>query len=169
MGDVFKEQIVKKDPKTIDSLKRAGIIILAVILIIIAFLFIQGFAPIISLGIGFGAYMLMSFLNIEYEYVFTNGDLDIDIIYNRSRRKRLMTVNMKEIEIMAHIEDKVHAGDFSSAQETIDYSSGTPNENTYIFLTTFKSKKVRVIIEPNEKLLSAIAGVVSRRKIFLRK
>ena len=169
MGDVFKEQIVKKEPNTMDSLKKAGIIILAVILILLAFNFIPPFAPVLSLAIGFGAYMLMSFLNIEYEYVFTNGDLDIDIIYNRSRRKRLMTVNMKEIEVMAHIEDKVHAGDFSSAQETLDYSSGKPNENTYAFLTTFRSKKVKVIIEPNEKLLTSIAAVVSRRKIFLRK
>ena len=169
MGDVFKEQIVKREPRTIDSLKRAGIIILVIIVIIIAFMVIPGFAPVIAVAAGFGAYMLMGFLNIEYEYVFTNGDLDIDIIYNRSRRKRLMTVNMKEIEVMAHIDDKVHAGDFNSAQETLDYSSGIPNENTYAFLTTFKSKKVKVIIEPNEKLMTAIAGTVSRRKIFLRK
>ena len=106
---------------------------------------------------------------MEYEYIFTNGDLDIDVIYNRSRRKRIFTTNMKDIELMAHIEDNNKAGEFHGAQETKNFSSGVNGPDTYVFLTTHNNKRVKIIFEPNEMMLKAISQVVTRRKLFLRK
>jgi len=166
MGDVFKEQIVKrKDPPT-NFLKRAGLIVA-----VIAIFFILGYTPLgglaapITLGAAFGAFYLMGFLRVEYEYVFTNGELDIDIIYNRSRRKRLFTASVKSFEIMAHVEDAVHAGSFNSAVETRDYSSGEVGPDTYAFLVSVNGKQTKIIIEPNERMMQAIAGSMSRSKL----
>jgi hypothetical protein len=108
----------------------------------------------------------MTFFNIEYEYIFTNGDLDIDVIYNKNRRKRLFSGLVKDFEIMAHVEDKAHVGDFTNLSETKDYSSGIVGKDTYAFLTTYKSKRMKIIIEPNEMMVKAFSTVLTPRKFF---
>jgi len=168
MGDVFKEQIVKRKSTVKDAAIRVCLIILVVLIFFISFMIIPAFAVIITAAAGFGAMFLMSFLRVEYEYVFTNGELDIDAIYNRARRKRQLSANVKEFDIMVHIDDKNHEAELNSAQETKDFTSGEPGPNTYVFLATINSKKTKVIIEPNDMMLKVIAGAIPRRKLHLR-
>ena len=169
MTDVFKEQIVKRKPSTMDNMKRVGLILAVVVVFFIAMYFVAGFAPVITLAAGFGAFYLMSFLKVEYEYVFTNGELDIDIIYNRSRRKRVFSAHVNKFEIMAHVEDMNHAGSFSGAQVTHDYSSGQVGPDTYAFLINKDGKQQKIIFEPNEKMLRAISGSMSRTKLHMKR
>ena len=168
MGDIFKEQIVKRQPSTKDSLKRVGLILAALFITLIVFTFVPGLAPFIVVAIVFGAWYLMSFLKVEYEYAFTDGELDIDIIYNRARRKRVFTARVNDFEIMTHVDDKTHMGSFSGAQEVRDYSSGVTNENTYAFLINYKGKRLKVIIEPNAVMLKALATVLTRRRLHVK-
>jgi len=169
MTDVFKEQIVKRKQTGKDTLIRIGLIIAVILIFFITFQLVAPFAVIITAAAAFGAFFLMSFRKIEYEYVFTNGELDIDIIYNRSRRKRVLTVNVKSFDIMAHVEDMNHAGSFNNAQETRDFSSGETLANTYAFLVNKDGKQLKVIIEPNEKMLAAISNTMSRSKLHVRR
>ncbi|MCL2605007.1 MAG: hypothetical protein FWD90_11055 [Defluviitaleaceae bacterium] len=168
MGDVFKEQIIKRKPTARDFVFRVLLVAAAGLIFFLAMMFLPSFGVIFGFAAMFGAWYGMSFLNVEYEYVFTNGDLDIDVIYNKARRKRLFTGQVNNFEIMCHVDDKVHIGDFASAQETRDYSSGESGENTYVFLTTQSGKRIKVIFEPNEKLLKAIGTVLTRRKLFIK-
>jgi len=165
MGDVFKEQIVKRHPSFTDNFKRVGLIIAAMIITIIAFTIIPPFAPFLMAAAFFGAWFVMSFLRKEFEYSFTSGELDIDVIYNRSRRKRQMSIRVSDIEIMAHIDNKTHTGSFSNAQLVLDFSSGQTAANTYAFMINHQGKRTKVIIEPNEVMLKALAGVLTRRKL----
>ena len=170
MGDVFNEQLVKRKETNMDRLKRVGLILAVITLVFVTLITPAArFVAVVMLAAGFGAYYLMSFLRVEYEYVFTNGELDIDIIYNRSRRKRVFSSRINQFEIMAHIEDMNHAGSFYAAQETRDYSSGETGENTYAFLVNINGKPTKVIIEPNERMMRAITGAISRSKLHLKK
>ena len=168
MGDVFKEQIVKRKSSTKDGFIRFGLILAVLLVAIIAFSVIPQFAPFVILAAGFGAWFLTSFLKVEYEYAFTDGELDIDAIYNRSRRKRLFSARVNDFEIMAHVEDKMRMGDFQGAVETHDYSSGVVGNNTYAFMVNYKGKRTKIIIEPNEVMLKALAGVLTRRRLHLK-
>jgi len=169
MGDIFKEQIVKRKQTTKDIAIRICLIILAFLIVAAAAIFLgPQIALFVSFAAFFGVSYLMSFLRIEYEYVFTNGEFDIDVIYNRARRKRVFSTTMKNAEVMAHVEDNVRVGEFSSAQEVRDYSSGEIKANTYAFLVAHNGKYVKVIIEPNEKMLQAIGTVLTRRKLHIR-
>jgi len=168
MGDVFKEQLVKKLPSMRTRILRFLVIAAAVVITISALMAIPQFGVIVAFAVCFGAYYLMSFFNIEYEYVFTNGDLDIDIIYSKARRKRLLTTHLNKADIMCHVEDTMKIGELSGAEVTLDYSSGVVNEYTYAFLTMHNNKRTKIIIEPNEKMLKAISGVLTRRKLFLK-
>jgi len=169
MTDVFKEQIVKRKENTKDRMKRIGLVLAVIVIFFVAISTIPAFAPIITLAAAFGAYFLMGFLKVEYEYVFTNGELDIDIIYNRSRRKRLFTSHVNQFEIMAHVEDMTYAGSFSNAQEVHNYSSGVNGPDTYAFLVNKGGKQQKIIIEPNEKMIKAIGGSISRTKLHLKR
>ena len=168
MGDVFNEQIVKRQGNITDTIKRVGIVILIIVIFFVALSLIQAFAVFIGAAAVFGGMYLMSFLNVEYEYVYTNGELDIDVIYNRSRRKRLFSTVVKDFEIMAHVEDKTREGAFGGAQETVNCHSGVTGPNTYAFLATIKGKRTKVIFEPNDKMLKAIGSSLSRSKMHLR-
>jgi len=168
MGDVFKEQIIKRKPTVRDIALRTLILVAAFVIAIVALFTLRSIGVLIAFAIGFGAYYLMSFFNVEYEYIFTNGDLDIDVIYSKSRRKRLFSGSVKSFDIMCQIEDKMRIGEFTNAHVTLDYSSGVPNENTYAFITLHKNKRTKVIIEPNEKMLKAFSGMMSRQKLFIK-
>lgn len=168
MGDTFKEQLVKRNGTPKDTAIKVCLAILVALLGLMSFLYLAHFGVFIIFALGFGARFLASYLNVEYEYIFTNGELDIDIIYDQARRKRLFTAHVKSFEIMAHIDDKNHEHTFNSAQETRDYSSGKPGPNTYAFITVLEGKKTKIIIEPNDKMLKAFSGTLTRRNLHLR-
>ncbi|MDR1540751.1 MAG: DUF6106 family protein [Clostridiales bacterium] len=168
MGDIYNEQIVKKQASMKSTLTRVGIILSVVVIFFVCLSIpvIQTFAIIIAAAAAFGAYYLISMLNIEYEYIFTNGELDIDAIYSKSRRKRVFTGTVKDFDIVAHVSDAAHTRDFGGATETKDYSSGVVGNNTYAFLASYKGKRLKIIFEPNEKMIKAFSSVLTPRKFF---
>ena len=164
--DVYKEQIVKREPNLKNKLIKGGAIVFLILLFFVLTPIAGQFTTIIIAALGFGAYYLFGYLNVEYEYIFTNGELDIDCIYQKSRRKRQFSGVVRDFDVMAHIEDKNHLSDFNSANETKDYSSGKVKDNTYAFLTTYKGKRLKVIIEPDEVMVQAFSTVITPRKFF---
>ena len=92
--DVFFEQIIpiKKTGKTVALF--LGIWVLAALLSAFVFVLLGSFSLIFIFGIGYGTYILSSKLNVEYEYIITNGILDIDKIINKSSRKRMISVDL---------------------------------------------------------------------------
>ena len=58
--------------------------------------------PVIMLvlfgGLAFLIYRYKDELKSEYEYVFTNGDLDVSKVLNNSRRRYLTSLTMKNVE-----------------------------------------------------------------------
>ena len=67
---------------------------------------------------------------------------------------------------MAHVDDMNHSHDFDSAQETKNYASGVTTNDTYAFLTAYKGKKLKIIIEPNEMMIKSFSTVLTPRKLF---
>jgi len=171
VGDVFKEQLVKKAVTGKDTAKRFGIVALAVIVVFIctSIPVIGQFWIFIAAAAGFGAYFFISRLNIEYEYIYTNGELDIDVIYNKNNRKRLFSSDIKQFEIMAHVQDTAHTREMSNVTETKDYSSGIVGPNTYAFVTPYKGKRLKIIFEPNEMMVKAFSTALTPRKLHKKR
>ena len=84
--DTFFEQIITIKKGIKETLSFLGIwflaIFLCLILLFVKIPVISSFSALLVLGILFGAYKLCAFLNIEYEYIITNGVMDIDKIIN---------------------------------------------------------------------------------------
>lgn len=105
MSDIFVEKMVAKRPSAADWAKRAGVY-LAVAAVAAAAYYIEfyvatGLEPIlfaVLAGTAWGGYLLGRLLGVEYEAVYTNGDLDVDIIRGKLGRKRLFGCEIKEAE-----------------------------------------------------------------------
>ena len=105
MNDIYLEYILKKK-KTGGQKAIIAVIIFAAIIVSLALLLLI-FATATALSgtqfgsfsfsIGlvliafawYGAYLLMSMQNIEYEYILTNSEIDIDKIMSKKARKRI--------------------------------------------------------------------------------
>lgn len=165
MGDVFNEQLVEKKGTLKDNLLKAAIIVGALLLIFICSFvkFLMAFLLPIAVVVIFGAGFLMKRLNVEYEYVFTSGELDIDKIFNRNKRKRFINIDIRKIEIMAPIDSKEHQRELSNYEKITDCSSGVKNNNTYAAMLVRNGKREKLIIEPNEKMLKAFKKYIPRK------
>ena len=89
--DTFFEQIIaiRKTGKTIAAV--IGIWLAAFVLCFVLYLFpvLSTLTLLLIVGILYGAYKLSSMLNIEYEYIITNGTMDVDKIINKSAKSSL--------------------------------------------------------------------------------
>ena len=77
--DSFKEQIVRKIPTKNDKIQKIFIMIASVALAALCFIFPFGtqFSVIgifLAAAALYGGYYLTTKLDVEYEYIFTNGD-----------------------------------------------------------------------------------------------
>ncbi len=166
MSDIFIEQIIVKKKTTKDSFRAVGGFVAAILVTFFSFAFIPGFFPVVLIGTGFLAYLNSTLCNIEYEYQFTNTELDIDAIYNKQRRKKKTSLNLKESVIIYNSSNTTHANQYKNLK-TIDYSSGIEGNNTYNIIANHKNVQTRFIIEPNETLINAMEQKLGRR-IFVK-
>jgi hypothetical protein len=168
MGDIYKEQLVKKDGSA-DFPVRAGIMAAAFLIclaaagasLIVAPLF--QFMPLIVIAVLAGAVYLVRMRNIEYEYIFTNGELDIDCIYNKTKRKRVFSAEVKAFESFEAVAPGALQG--RGEIEKKDFTGGKEKDNVYAFVCTYQGKRLKGLIEPNEKMLQAMLPYLGRKYI----
>ncbi len=153
MSDVFKEQIIKRLPNSNDLIKKVGVTILAIVISLAGSIFLPAFAPFILVMAVIGAAYIFSLTKVEYEYILTNGEMDIDAIYNKSKRKRQINFMLKEAELITKINNKEHNDNLAVGAEIKDFSSGVLSENSYAVILNKNGKKLKIIMEPNEEIL----------------
>ena len=166
--DLFSEYIVKKKKDGKDILKIAGIVIAAIILVLFSFALVaipllSSFAVLVTAGVVYGAYYLITNLNVEYEYIVTNGELDVDTILNRRKRKRIITVHSKTFELVAPVGSSEYKGEENgNFTRVIDASSGRDNAKAYFAIFSKDGQRIKLIFEPTQKMLDAFKTFVPR-------
>ena len=94
--DYFYEQFQTKNYEELENkLKKIEIIIIVLGIISICFLQIFLFLINVLIFIGIKMYKIKSI--VEYEYELTSYDLSINKIINKSKRKEIITFNIKNI------------------------------------------------------------------------
>jgi hypothetical protein len=156
MGDVFKEQLIKAKPTSKDKMLKAGLIVGIVAVCLFAFVCLGFLFPIIAVIAIFGGIYLLQFTSREYEYCLTNNELDVDVIYNKQRRKRLLTVDIKKINLCASIKDDKYREDLARGQKVIDVSDGLEGKETYGIVYGEEGQTVKLLFTPNSEMLGLI-------------
>ncbi len=156
--DTFFEQIVsiRKNGKTLAAMFGIWFAALILAYVIFAFLlaFIGGIAMLVIFGLFFGAWKLSGLLNIEYEYIITNGSMDIDKIINKSSRKRMASFELGNVTRL----EKFNPHMLNTLdKKTLVYACNENDENAYLLIAEREGKSsVNVIFSPDERIKSAI-------------
>jgi len=113
MSDVFVEYLVVKKSTGKDILMKIGLYFAAVLIAFLSIVFLMpigagGISLLLACGAIYGAYYLGSSLNKEFEYIVTNGEMDVDCIMARRKRKRLITVKVKDFEAIGPYKPEQH-------------------------------------------------------------
>ena len=117
--------------------------------------------------LGIACYFIVPKTDLEYEYLFVNGEMDIDMVMAKSKRKKAKTVNIKEADLVAPLDS--HRLDYynsNSKMKTLDYSSGNPSHKRFAIITRDKGENCKIIIEPDETMQQAIKNSAPS-KVFL--
>lgn len=162
MNEFLTEQLVKKRQTAKDVLLKA---LLVVVTVIIA-LFTLGywFGPILLVAVIALDVFVFNRLKVEYEYTYFSGDLDIDKIFNMQSRKKVLSVKVKDIEIIAPT-DSAELRPYRELK-CLDCSTCEPTNKTYEMVVPHKGQRVRVKFEPNEKILNGMK-LLEPRKVIL--
>jgi hypothetical protein len=102
-------------------------------------------------------------LSVEYEYIFIDGQLDFDKITGKSRRKTMLRIDFDQVEIMAPYKSSALDSYKNIQLEKKDFSSLDKASKPYVIIASAGNKKMKIIFEPNEKMLALIKQKNSRK------
>ena len=161
MSDYYTEQLVKKQAGIKDIVIKAALVAVTIVSVLIVFLFPFGIIlPVLAVILDV---LMFRRLNVEYEYLFVNGDLDIDKIMNKSKRKRVFSMNVSDLEMLAPA-DAVELRQYQNAK-VYDYSSGTGQARVYALITANQGEVKKILFEPNETIVEGFFLMAPRKVI----
>lgn len=160
--DTFFEQIV--------SLKKSGTkILLLIALWLLAFLLcaflilfplLGSFTLLVCAGIIFGVFKLNGLFNIEYEYIITNGIMDIDKIINKSSRKRILSFDLSKVSRLEKYNPNLTANINS---KDVIIACDKDDKNAYFMVAEEENGKATYLVfSPDDKIRSATVKFIPK-------
>ncbi|MDO4863850.1 MAG: DUF6106 family protein [Ruminococcus sp.] len=158
--DNFAEHLVKKELTGGDKAKRMiiliGGIVMTVLLAGFAILMLgQGLLPFVGLVLaavtGYGTYYIVTNMYVEYEYTFTNGELEVDKIIAKKKRRSMLEVSVGKFRDFGRYDD-------SAPEETDDMTvvfatSNIASEEWYADFDHEAYGDTRLVFCPDENML----------------
>ncbi len=153
--DYFYEQLIVIKKPALYTITR--FISFAFILIAIFFILSFNLSSII-IGLIFGLigaslFFLKQKIYTEYEYIITNGSIDIDRIVEQNKRKKIIEFDIKNVELMAE-ENSDEVKNFSNKpQKKLDCVIRDNHMKVYIAYITMGGDRCTIRFTPDEKFL----------------
>lgn len=160
--DNFAEQLVSRNETKSERLSRIGTLVSGILfslclvllgILQLARLPIALMAFILAAGGGYVTYLLIQGRSVEYEYTFTNGELDIDKIIARKKRKALLSVEVRTFSAFGKYSDDMEESEdmtvvFATNNITADEYYADFEHNEY--------GRTRLVFVPDERMLGNI-------------
>ena len=159
----YFDEIHSKNSGGKGALYKFGIILACIVLLLAAVVASQytggyaGLGGLVYAAIIYGTYILIRNSNEEYEYIFTDGEVDIDVIRGRSRRKRMLTIKPRDVEVMAKVTGGLYESykNNQSIKQHLNFSDNNVHNQYFVVLTASSTKKL-VLISPSERFITSI-------------
>ncbi len=154
--DTYSEQLVPRVSTGSDKIKKilisVGGILLASILMWLAIVFSFFSLILLVFVVLGGSVWLISNMDVEYEYIITNDEMDIDKIIGRRKRKRMITLDLRSAEDFG----VYPAAEDIKVDATVHATTGYEKDAHYLLVQHGSYGKVMLIFNPNEKTREAI-------------
>lgn len=165
MNESYKELLVKKDRGAKETLIRVVSVVPTIFLGLFAFLSVNMIFFIIAIAFGVLDYFVFQWTDLEYEYLYLDKEISVDKIMAKTRRKKLTTISVEKIEIMAP--EKSHQLDSYRNRQTkvTDVSAGhdLPDQKLYWI---FYEGNQKILMNLTEDFAKTIKGIAPR-KVFM--
>ena len=166
--DNFAEQLVKKEMSGSDRVKKglilaggisAVLILTAGSLLMLGHSLISFVGLILAAGAGYGTFFLLQSMNIEYEYTFTNGELDIDKIIAKKKRKSLLSTDTGKFTAFGKYDED--APDESDDMTVVFATNNLASEEYYADFPHEQYGSTRLVFCPDERMLENVTRCLS--------
>lgn len=165
MGDSYIEILVKRRSKAYHALIKGVFLFLTFLLIVLGLMSRSFLFLIFGILFGVATYYINMELDIEYEYLYVNGELTIDKIMGKSKRKSCLTIDMGKIEIVAP-EKSWHLSEYENKKCPVtDYSSGEEEKEIYALFYREGNVLAKLLFEPNDTMIQTMRQM-GPRKVF---
>lgn len=162
MNETYYEIMVAKKKSPLLKMAQIGSALMCGICALFMFMGLI-WAIILAAVFGVLSYILTLYNTVEYEYLYVDKELQIDRILARSNRKKMLTLDLNELVILAplrsHELDSYRNGNY----KTVDYSSGDEANAQSKYMLIVNDKQV--IFEPTEEMVKTIR-MFAPRKVF---
>lgn len=177
--DAFHEEVVTKQRRGVENfmylLANVMMVVFGLFAMIqlssLSMLFAEGFSAntiisIVMLLVTGGCAVLLFLrrdrIKTEYEYTFTNGQLDFAQVFNNKKRKSLGTMNVRNVEACG----LVSSGSFNryitmQGVKRTNWFLNREAELFYFYFTKDSQKRI-IIIEPTETLIGLIKRYIGQ-------
>ncbi|MBQ0000113.1 MAG: hypothetical protein KBT01_01040 [Clostridiales bacterium] len=166
MSDLYSELLVKKEQTAKDKLIKYGLYAIIAILAIGGVL-LNPLLIFIGLLVGIGAYFILPSTDVEFEYLFVSGEIDVDRVLAKTKRKKAGSFSVRECELIAPLHS--HRLDYYNANskiKVVDYSSGNDEHKRYAAITRMNNETCKVIFEPDEAMIKTIHQYAPSKVFF---
>ena len=166
MSDLYSELLVKKESTAKDGIMKYGLIVLTA-LAVLAGIFVNPLILLAAVVLGIACYFVIPKTDVEYEYLFINGDFDIDMIMSKTKRKKVSSFKLSEADLAAPLNS--HRMDYYNGNQkmkVMDFSSGNPEHKRFGIITKMNGDLCKIILEPDEALAKAMKNSAPS-KVFL--
>ncbi len=159
--DSFIEYMIKQKKSASAVFKKALIyfaaMVVSLIVTVVMLIFPSMFMSIIPLTIAlifYFAYRISSSYDVEFEYILTNGELDVDKITHKKRRKRLLTVHCKTFVEFGKYEKKSDNGNEKNEfSKIINASANSDTFDDYYAVFFINGQKTKLIFNPTLRMI----------------
>jgi hypothetical protein len=160
MNEVFIEQLIKRKTTPKSIMAKVALVLFTIIVflatMIIPFALVLGIVMIIV-----DAYVFKMF-DLEFEYTYIKGELSVDKIMGKERRKKAASFDLSQLEIVAPT-DSYLLDSYRNATKVYDFSSLEPEHKVYAMVLHQNAGNVKVLFEPNGDILNAMRDAHPRK------
>ena len=168
--DVYLEKHIKRKQTTGGILFLVGLTLLGTF--ISAFLLFMDnpvmntLAPFLVAGIAFLVFYAIKLRKIEFEYIFTNNIVDIDIIMGGARRKRCISFDLNQVKVWGKYTTDAYSNYEEEANKLLEAVTFMEDTGVYfIIVDASDTEVIAVFLQPDDEMLEVIKKYASDRKV----
>lgn len=169
MNEMYAEWLVKRKTPGYALLLKIVMGILCVIAFFLSVSPVFGILGVVILfAVGAVTYLVFRNSEVEYEYLYVANQFSVDQIFGKSKRKKAWEGSMDEIQIVAPTGSAEAKAQETNNIKVLDFSSHRPEAKTYTLISQSGGERIKIIFEPNEKLIHCMKMTAPRKVIEQR-
>jgi len=169
MSDLYLEELVKRRKTGKDMALRAILMALTAVLVVLAIVTFNILISVPAIAVCIADIFIFPRFNVEWEYQYVNGELDVDRILNKAKRKRIASYDIANAELVAPaVSHRLDYYNNNSKLQVKDFTSCNPEREklVYAMIVSSEGETTKVLFEPSEQMLKDMRAKAPRKVFF---